>query len=61
MENLKIFTNNIDSEATKQIILLLEQEPFKTRCIKIIQFNIKISNILNLSAYNNIRRLILCV
>lgn len=34
--NLKIFTNNIEEEAVKQISLLLEQEPFKDCKVRIM-------------------------
>lgn len=36
MENLKIFTNNIEESAKEQINLLLEQEPFKNCKIRIM-------------------------
>lgn len=36
MKNLKIFTNNIDENSTKQINLLLEQEVFKNSKIRIM-------------------------
>ena len=36
MSNLKIFTNNIEEEAKKQIDLLLEQEPFKNCKVRIM-------------------------
>lgn len=35
-KNLKIFTNNIEDEAVKQIDLLLEQEPFKDCKVRIM-------------------------
>ena len=35
-KNLKIFTNNIEDEAVKQINLLLEQEPFKKCKVRIM-------------------------
>lgn len=36
MKDLKIFTNNIEQEAVKQIELLLEQEPFKNCKVRIM-------------------------
>lgn len=36
MKNLKIFTKNIEQEAINQIVLLLEQEPFKNCKIRIM-------------------------
>lgn len=36
MKNLKIFTDNIEDEAVKQIDLLLEQEPFKNCKVRIM-------------------------
>lgn len=36
MKDLKIFTNNIEDEAVKQIDLLLEQEPFKECKVRIM-------------------------
>ncbi len=36
MRDLKIFTNNIEEEAKKQIDLLLEQEPFKNCKVRIM-------------------------
>lgn len=36
MKNLKIFTDNIEDEAVKQIDLLLEQEPFKNCRVRIM-------------------------
>lgn len=36
MKDLKIFTNNIEQEAIEQIVLLLEQEPFKNCRVRIM-------------------------
>ena len=36
MKDLKIFTNNIEEEAKKQIEQLLEQEPFKNCKVRIM-------------------------
>lgn len=36
MKNLKIFTNNIEDKARKQIDLLLDQEPFKDCKVRIM-------------------------
>ncbi|MCL2354784.1 MAG: RtcB family protein [Oscillospiraceae bacterium] len=36
MKDLKVFTNNIEEEALKQIELLLEQEPFKNCKVRIM-------------------------
>lgn len=36
MKNLKIFTNNVEDEAIKQIDLLLKQEPFKDCKVRIM-------------------------
>lgn len=36
MSDLKIFTNNIEEQATQQIDLLLQQEPFKNCKVRIM-------------------------
>ena len=54
MNDLKVFTNNIEQEAINQINLLLQQEPFKDCKVRIMPDEIEriIKPIYNFKASN---------